>query len=121
MGLIEILEFRNQDSGTILIITFDKLGHISSKMPPKRRPSVSSSGSLSPPPEEPKAKKTKTKSKLSSVKPAPDDTWQQITKPEFVDRYRVEGAQDVYYQPEVGLPSKEGREALRIVHRSKRG
>jgi len=76
-------------------------------MPPKRRPSgsgsISSSGSLSPPPEEPKAKKQKTKPKPSIGKPAPDDTWQQITRPEFVDRYRMEGAQDVYYQPEVGL------------------
>jgi hypothetical protein len=91
-----------------LIIIFDKSSHTSSKMPPKRRPSVSgsisSSGSLSPPPEEAKAKKQKTKPKSSSGKPAPDDTWQQITKPEFVDRYRVEGAQDVYYQSEVGLP-----------------
>ena len=74
-------------------------------MPPKRRPSASGSGSLSPPSEEPKAKKTKTKPKSSSGKPAPDDTWQQITKPEFVDRYRVEGSQDVFYQPEVGPPS----------------
>jgi len=73
-------------------------------MPPKRRPSVSGSGSLSPPPDEPKAKKQKPKPKSSSGKPAPDDTWQQITKPEFVDRYRVEGVQDVYYQSEVGLP-----------------
>jgi hypothetical protein len=84
--------------------------HTSSKMPPKRRPSASgsgsgsSSGSLSPPPEEPQAKKRKTKPKSLSGKPATDDIWQQITKPEFVDRYRVEGAQDVYYQPEVGLP-----------------
>jgi hypothetical protein len=83
-------------------------------MPPKRRPSASGSGSasrsgsLSPPPEEPKAKKQKTKPKSSIVKPAPDDIWQQITKPEFVDRYRVEGAQDVYYQSEVGLPMQTG-------------
>jgi hypothetical protein len=85
-------------------------------MPPKRRPSASgsgsasSSGSLSPPPEEPKAKKRKTKAKSSSGKPAPDDTWQQITRPEFVDRYRVEGAQDVYYQLEVGLPMQTDQE-----------
>jgi hypothetical protein len=106
MRLIEILEFRNQDSGTILDHHL-RLSHISFKMPPKRRPSasgsISSSVSLSPPPEEPKAKRTKTKPKSSSGKPAPNDIWQQITKPEFVDRYRVEGVQDVYYQPEVGL------------------
>ena len=94
-------------------------------MPPKRRPpasgSVSSSGSLTPPPEEPKAKKQKTKPKSSSGKPAPDDTWQQITKPEFVDRYRVEGAEDVYYQPEVGRRSDRESETLRIVHPAKRG
>ena len=51
-------------------------------------------------------KKQKSKPKSSSGKPAPDDTWQQITKPEFVDRYRIEGAQDVYYQPEVGSAAK---------------
>jgi len=94
-------------------------------MPPKRRPSesgsVSSSGSLTPSPEEPKVKKQKTKPKRASGKPAPDDTWEQITKPEFVDRYRVEGAEDVYYQPEVGCRCDRELETLRIVHRSKGG
>lgn len=77
-------------------------------MPAKRRASGSSSASasvsLSPVPEEPKIKKRKSKAQLPAAKlvPVPSDTWQQITKPEFVDRYRVEGAQDVYYQPEVG-------------------
>lgn len=89
-------------------------------MPTKRdheaAKSGSSSESLSPVPEESKKKKLKTKVEVSADEPAPSDAWQQITKPEFVDRYRVEGAQDVYYQSEVGLHIRTIWAGLIIVH-----
>jgi len=105
------MESRNIDSGTILILILisDYLGpiHLRLEMPAKRNHSASGSDSLSPPPVEPKAKKSKSgmkpKRSLSSGEAAPSDEFQQITKPDFVDRYRVTGAQDVYYQPEVGI------------------
>ena len=104
-------ESRNIDSGTILILisVSDYLGpiHLRLEMPVKRDHSASGSDSLSPPPAEPKAKKSKSgmkpKKSLSSGEAAPSDEFQQITKPDFVDRYRVTGAQEVYYQPEVGI------------------
>ena len=105
------MESRNIDSGTILILILisDYLGpiHLRLEMPAKRNHSASGSDSLSPPPVEPKAKKSKSgmkpKRSLSSGEAAPSDEFQQITKPDFVDRYRVNRAQDVYYQPEVGM------------------
>jgi hypothetical protein len=69
-------------------------------MPPKREPSESES--LTPSPDEPQKKKQKTTPSKSAIS-EPIDQFQQITKPEFVDRYRVDGTLDVYYQPEVGL------------------
>jgi hypothetical protein len=69
-------------------------------MPLKR--DSSESESLTPPPDEPQKKKQKRTHSESAI-PEPTDQFQQITKPEFVDRYRVEGTLDVYYQPEVGL------------------
>jgi len=65
------------------------------------------SESLTPPPAEPKAKKQKTTPKKSAI-PEPTDRFQQITKPEFVDRCRVDGTLDVYYQPEVGPRTSRG-------------
>lgn len=64
----------------------------------------SSSSSLSPPPDT-DAGRPKKKARTSEI-PKPTDEFQQVTRPAFVDRYRVEGlgrGGDVFYQPDVCL------------------
>jgi hypothetical protein len=70
-------------------------------MPGKR----SNTDSLTLPPLEEEAVKTKRQKTTKPVSKKaihePTDEFQQVTKSDFVNRYRVEGARDVYYQPNV--------------------
>jgi hypothetical protein len=81
----------------------------------------SKESSLSPPPDIVSKKRRINTTKPSSTSkprskskvPAPTDEFQQVTKAEFVNRYRVDGlGEDVYYQSDVGLPCYSGSRSV---------
>jgi hypothetical protein len=100
----------NSTRSCIINRQFISICPVLSSMPVKRQASDSGSSlsDLSPPPEKPrkKAKASRPKSKSKSKIPAPTDEFQQVSKSDFVDRYRVDGLDDVFYQADVRpLPS----------------
>lgn len=85
-------------------------------MPVKKR--QASTESLTPPPVEPRETVNKRRKAPKASVPEPTDEFQQVTKPDFVDRYRMRelsSGGDVYYQSDVCTSLPSVRCALRTA------